>query len=130
MIKDIHSMHGSQLNDMKLPIDSPRAIKNGDILSFGAEVRRGLETFPPCRCHVEYEFVPWTYGTQTKPNDERSDCQPQASRPILNVPSTVRVSLLNAKSSDTHGPSVNPGRAGIIKAVDRMYVSFHGILED
>lgn len=58
-------MHGTQLNDVKLLLDTPQAVKNGDIVSFGAEVRRGPDTFPPCRFHIEYELVPWAYVHQS-----------------------------------------------------------------
>ncbi len=53
-------MHGTQVNDEKLFPNTPQLVKVGDILSFGAEVRRGPEVFPPCKFRIEYEFTPWT----------------------------------------------------------------------
>jgi hypothetical protein len=60
VIKDVHSMHGTQINDEKLPANAPQVVKIGDVLSFGAEVRRGPEVFPPCKFRINYEFMPWT----------------------------------------------------------------------
>lgn len=57
MIKDVQSMHGTQINETKVLPDTAVPISSGDIVSFGAEVRRGPETFPPCKFLVEYEFV-------------------------------------------------------------------------
>lgn len=53
-------MHGTTVNDTRLPIKDPRTVKCGDILVFGAEVRRGPDTFPPCIFKIVYEFTPWT----------------------------------------------------------------------
>jgi hypothetical protein len=60
VIKDVQSMHGTQINDEKLPANTPQVVKVGDVLSFGAEVRRGPEVFPPCKFRIDYEFIPWT----------------------------------------------------------------------
>lgn len=60
MIQDVQSMHGTQVNNEKLLANVPQAIKIGDVLSFGAEVRRGPELFPPCSLRIDYEFMPWT----------------------------------------------------------------------
>jgi FHA domain len=60
LIKDIRSMHGTMLNDQKVPIDTLQQVTTGDVVSFGAEVRRGPDTFPPCCFDIAYEFVPWT----------------------------------------------------------------------
>jgi hypothetical protein len=54
-------MHGTTVNDARLEIKTPRVVNRGDILVFGAEVRRGPETFPPCYFKIDYEFIPWTY---------------------------------------------------------------------
>jgi pSer/pThr/pTyr-binding forkhead associated (FHA) protein len=58
-IQDIGSMHGTYLNGVELPRKTPMAIDDGDILVFGAEVRRGPETFPACKFQVKYQFVPY-----------------------------------------------------------------------
>jgi hypothetical protein len=60
VIQDVHSMHGTQVNDEKLTPNAPQVVMVGDILSFGAEVRRGPEVFPPCKFRIDYEFTPWT----------------------------------------------------------------------
>jgi len=53
-------MHGTQINDEKLPANTPQVVKDGDVLSFGAEVRRGPEVFPPCKFRIDYEITTWT----------------------------------------------------------------------
>lgn len=56
---DVGSMHGTVLNDQELQEQEPRSLNNGDVVKFGAEVRRGAETFPPCAIKIEYEFSPY-----------------------------------------------------------------------
>jgi pSer/pThr/pTyr-binding forkhead associated (FHA) protein len=56
-IQDIGSMHGTYLNGVELPRKTPMAIDDGDVLVFGAEVRRGPEIFPACKFQVNYQFV-------------------------------------------------------------------------
>lgn len=56
-ILDIGSMHGTWVNDMELARNVPSTLNNGDIVVFGAEVRRGPETFPACSFRVNFEFT-------------------------------------------------------------------------
>ncbi|KAE8453084.1 hypothetical protein EG329_012271 [Mollisiaceae sp. DMI_Dod_QoI] len=56
-IQDIGSMHGTHLNDTELARNVPSTVNNGDTVVFGAEVRRGPETFPACSFRVNYEFT-------------------------------------------------------------------------
>jgi pSer/pThr/pTyr-binding forkhead associated (FHA) protein len=58
-IQDIGSMHGTYLNTAELARKSPTVLRDGDTLVFGAEVRRGPETFPACAFRVNYEFLPY-----------------------------------------------------------------------
>ena len=58
-IQDIGSMHGTYLNGVELSRTTPIAINDGDVVVFGAEVRRGPETFPACKFQVHYQFVPY-----------------------------------------------------------------------
>ncbi|PBP22282.1 FHA domain protein [Diplocarpon rosae] len=58
-IKDIGSMHGTFLNGIELTKYVPMAVSKGDILVFGTEVRRGSETFPACRFHVDRKILPY-----------------------------------------------------------------------
>lgn len=53
---DCGSMHGTFVNQKKIPVDHDVTIRNGDILMFGNEVTRGSETFPPLqvRCQCEW----------------------------------------------------------------------------
>jgi hypothetical protein len=52
-------MHGTYLNGVELPRNAPMAIDDGDVLVFGAEVRRGPEIVPACKFQVNYQFVPY-----------------------------------------------------------------------
>jgi hypothetical protein len=54
-------MHGTYLNDFELPRKSSMVIDDGDFVVFGAEVRRGPETFPACKFQVNYKFEPYKY---------------------------------------------------------------------
>lgn len=56
-IQDIGSMHGTHLNNIDLPKDTPTVITDGDIVVFGAEVRRGPETFPACSFRVNHKII-------------------------------------------------------------------------
>ena len=51
-------MHGTYVNGAELQRKEPKTINSGDVVVFGAEVRRGLETFPACAFQVNYEFLP------------------------------------------------------------------------
>lgn len=50
-------MHGTWLNDIELPKDTPTMINDGDVVVFGAEVRRGPETFPACSFMVNHKII-------------------------------------------------------------------------
>ncbi len=52
-------MHGTFVNKYQLEREAPMTIGNGDVLTFGAEVKRGSEVFPPCSFKVNYDFVPY-----------------------------------------------------------------------
>jgi len=60
-IQDIGSMHGTYLNNVELPRKSPAPLGNNDVVVFGAEVKRGPETFPACRFRVNVNFEPIPY---------------------------------------------------------------------
>ncbi|KUJ12059.1 uncharacterized protein LY89DRAFT_688532 [Mollisia scopiformis] len=55
-IRDIGSMHGTYVNGVELARHVPLTLNNGDIVVFGAEVRRGPETFPACSFRIAIEF--------------------------------------------------------------------------
>lgn len=50
-------MHGTFLNDVQLPPRNVTVIQDEDEVKFGAEVRRGPETFPACCFRVKYDIV-------------------------------------------------------------------------
>jgi pSer/pThr/pTyr-binding forkhead associated (FHA) protein len=56
-IEDIGSMHGTYLNGVELARHVPSILNNGDFVVFGAEVRRGPETFPACGFNIAVEFI-------------------------------------------------------------------------
>ena len=60
-IQDIGSMHGTFVNDLQLERHEPSELSDGDLVVFGAEVKRNLDTFPACAFRVNYEFLPFKY---------------------------------------------------------------------
>ncbi|KAL4943426.1 hypothetical protein BDV06DRAFT_138388 [Aspergillus oleicola] len=79
---DPGSMHGTWLNKIKLPLDKDVILKDGDELTFGVEVIRGTETFPPftvrCECRwLETPLVPKQPVDKplTEARDSRDDRQ-------------------------------------------------------
>lgn len=52
-------MHGTYLNDRRLDKNYPRELIDGDVLVLGAEVKRGVETFPACSFQINYEIRPY-----------------------------------------------------------------------
>ncbi|KAL3476848.1 hypothetical protein BJX99DRAFT_227025 [Aspergillus californicus] len=103
-IRDPGSMHGTLLNEAKLPIDQELALSDGDVLTFGVEVVRGSETYPPlsvrCECQwLEAPIIPTrahdsepiiqkqpqtsnTFCVPDDDDDDDSDCQITAHNPI------------------------------------------------
>ncbi|PLB35788.1 FHA domain protein [Aspergillus candidus] len=55
-IRDGGSMHGTWLNGEKVPGDKDTAIHDGDLVTFGAQVIRGTETFSPLKVRCECEW--------------------------------------------------------------------------
>jgi hypothetical protein len=49
-------MHGTFVNQKKIPAGHDVTIRNGDILMFGNEVTRGSETFPPLEVRCQFEW--------------------------------------------------------------------------
>ena len=45
-IKDTKSMHGTYLDDVKIPSNDTHNVENGEIVRFGVEVARGTGTLP------------------------------------------------------------------------------------
>jgi hypothetical protein len=54
-------MHGTFVNDTQLRRHEPRGLSNDDLVVFGVEVKRNLDTFPACAFRVNYEFLPFKY---------------------------------------------------------------------
>ncbi|KAL3460767.1 hypothetical protein BJX64DRAFT_174612 [Aspergillus heterothallicus] len=89
-ICDPGSMHGTWLNEEKLPVDKDIELSNGDVLTFGVEVVRGADTFPPlavrCECHwleKQYVDVCQTHHKHTKL--DRSNDLPQKQHQTSNT---------------------------------------------
>lgn len=58
-IHDIGSMHGTFVNNNKLATREPTSVSDGDEITFGAEVKRGPETFAACSFQVKIDYVPY-----------------------------------------------------------------------
>jgi pSer/pThr/pTyr-binding forkhead associated (FHA) protein len=56
MIIDHNSMHGTRLNEVMITPNKHHRLQEGDIIMFGAEVRRGPETFPACKFRIDFEI--------------------------------------------------------------------------
>lgn len=56
-------MHGTCVNDRKLDDSEAVRVNDGDILVFGAEVKRGQDTFPACSFLVKLHFTPYQYAS-------------------------------------------------------------------
>lgn len=54
-------MHGTYLNHYQLKTREARSLIDGDVVIFGAEVKRGDETFPACAFKVGYNVTPLKY---------------------------------------------------------------------
>lgn len=54
-------MHGTFVNDSQLRRHEPHGLGNDDIIVFGAEVKRNLDTFSARAFRVNYEFLPFKY---------------------------------------------------------------------
>lgn len=52
-------MHGTRINNKQIPKNDPIPLANNDVVSLGAEVKRGIETYPECRFRVNYELLPY-----------------------------------------------------------------------
>lgn len=53
IIRDGGSMHGTWVNDRRIPVDQDVVVNSGDILTFGADVTRGAGKFT---------ISPWVFG--------------------------------------------------------------------
>lgn len=79
-IQDIGSMHGTFLNNIELQRKDSRILNDDDIVVFGVEVRRGVESFPACAFRINYEFLPWKTGqANTFKFPESSDVEDEHS---------------------------------------------------
>lgn len=67
-------MHGTYHNHPRLTQGEPSILSNGDILVFGAEVKRGTDIFPACAFRVTFEYTPYN-KTNTYIFPESSDVE-------------------------------------------------------
>jgi hypothetical protein len=58
-IEDTMSMHGTRINNKQIPKNDPIPLANNDVVSLGAEVKRGIEVYPECRFRVNFELLPY-----------------------------------------------------------------------
>jgi pSer/pThr/pTyr-binding forkhead associated (FHA) protein len=52
-------MHGTYVNKKHLQREEPTQLSDGDEITFGAQVNRGLEVFPACAFKLKLDFVPF-----------------------------------------------------------------------
>ncbi|KAL2868173.1 FHA domain protein [Aspergillus lucknowensis] len=94
-IRDPGSMHGTWLNREKIPVDKDVTVTNGDVLTFGVEVVRGSDTFPPLAVRCECQWLetpdldthkqPQTSNTFCVPDDDyddEGDCEVTSHNPV------------------------------------------------
>ncbi|KAF9893927.1 hypothetical protein FE257_008898 [Aspergillus nanangensis] len=62
-LSDGGSMHGTWLNDKKLPVGENVKILTGDVIAFGSEVVRGHDSFPPLKVRCECRWMWSVYAT-------------------------------------------------------------------
>ncbi|KAL4870308.1 hypothetical protein BDV12DRAFT_60010 [Aspergillus spectabilis] len=65
-IRDPGSMHGTWVNNKKIPVNVDVGISDGDVLTFGVEVIRGSDTFPPLAvsCELQWSETPHASTSQ------------------------------------------------------------------
>ncbi|KAL4753071.1 hypothetical protein BDW72DRAFT_191435 [Aspergillus terricola var. indicus] len=78
-IRDPGSMHGTWLNKEKIPFDNDIALSDGDELTFGVEVVRACDTFPPLRVRCECRWL-------ETPKETVQRAQHQAATNTFSVP--------------------------------------------
>ncbi|PYH41672.1 FHA domain protein [Aspergillus saccharolyticus JOP 1030-1] len=71
-LRDGGSMHGTFVNGKKLPSEEDHLLNQGDIITFGTEVVRGKDTFPPLKVRFELD---WLQSAQ-KPTPSNTFCVP------------------------------------------------------
>ncbi|KAL3433880.1 hypothetical protein BDV09DRAFT_171133 [Aspergillus tetrazonus] len=78
-IRDPGSMHGTWLNREKIPFDKDIPLSDGDELTFGVEVVRACDTFPPLRVRCECRWL-------ETPKETVQKVQHQAATNTFSVP--------------------------------------------
>ncbi|KAL4991935.1 hypothetical protein BDW68DRAFT_173573 [Aspergillus falconensis] len=117
-IRDPGSMHGTWLNKEKIPADKDIALSDGDELTFGVEVVRACDTFPPLRVRCECRWLETSKETVQKvqqqtatntfsvPDDDYDDIEyigdSLAGRPAA-------IDLTTDQTSDSNASSAGSG---------------------
>lgn len=131
-ITDVGSMHGTILNGRTLVRNEAVELADGDNLSFGTEVRRGQETFPPCSFQVHLEYSPYratnTYavpssselddGEELDMSDDNSDDDVSSisSRPKVSQPIDA-IDLTRDESPISSSASIDADGADVVMAI-------------
>ncbi|OJJ95345.1 hypothetical protein ASPACDRAFT_64611 [Aspergillus aculeatus ATCC 16872] len=71
-LRDGGSMHGTYVNGKKLASEEEHPLSQGDLITFGTEVIRGKDTFPPVqvRCELDWLHKPTPTNTFCVPDDD------------------------------------------------------------
>ncbi|KAL4817162.1 hypothetical protein BDW67DRAFT_37683 [Aspergillus spinulosporus] len=113
-IRDPGSMHGTWLNREKIPFDKDIPLSDGDELTFGIEVVRACDTFPPLRVRYECQWLETpkeavqkaqhqaATNTFSVPDDDFDDVEYLGDSP---VGGQVAIDLTTDQSSDSNSSS-------------------------
>ncbi|KAJ9225110.1 hypothetical protein DTO021C3_882 [Paecilomyces variotii] len=82
-VRDNGSMHGTALNDKKIPTGKDVTVQSGDILTFGNEVTRGSETFAPLKVRCECQ---WFDNDDKEPSEPPEELPTKPSTNSFSVP--------------------------------------------
>ncbi|PYH95311.1 hypothetical protein BO71DRAFT_398096 [Aspergillus ellipticus CBS 707.79] len=110
-IRDGGSMHGTWVNEKKIPTDEDIVIKHGDVVTFGSTVVRGTDTFPPLkvRCEIEWPIPAprpvLATNTFCVPEDDESEVK-QDALPASCVAESVSENDNSISYSDSDDHSV------------------------
>ncbi|RAL14277.1 FHA domain protein [Aspergillus homomorphus CBS 101889] len=90
-LRDGGSMHGTYVNGKKLPSEEDYLLNQGDVITFGTEVIRGKDTFPPVQVRCEFDWhqsTPTPTNTFCVPDDDDNDANTDITPAVCPAAST------------------------------------------
>ncbi|RAK71412.1 FHA domain protein [Aspergillus fijiensis CBS 313.89] len=84
-LRDGGSMHGTYVNGKKLASEQEHPLSQGDLITFGTEVIRGKDTFPPVkvRCELDWLHKPTPTNTFCVPDDDDDNNVETDNAPVV-----------------------------------------------